>query len=123
MITLTRVEASTFELDDFADELAAAEANREVGTRVLLENDRVKIWDLDLAPGDRLPFHCHGTPYFFVCVDEGRGLSRFPDGNAMTIDYSEGDTWFDEVQGGAEIHDLENVGDTRLRFTTVELLA
>ena len=40
----------------------------------------------------------------------------------MTIDYREGDTWFDEVAAGAEIHDLENVGPTRLRFTTVELL-
>lgn len=65
----------------------------------------------------------HATPYFFVCVDAGRAISRFPDGNAMTIDYREGDTWFDEVAQGDEIHDLENVGTSRLRFTTVELLA
>jgi quercetin dioxygenase-like cupin family protein len=116
------VEATTFDLKDYESELNDAETNREVGTRLLLENDRVRIWDLDLAPGERVPFHCHATPYFFVCVDEGRGLSRFPDGNAMTIDYREGDTWFDEVQHGSEVHDLENVGDTRLRFTTVELL-
>ena len=116
------MEATTFDVHDYATELDAASANREVGTKLLLENGRVRIWDLDLQPGERLPFHCHATPYFFVCVDEGRGLSRFADGNAMTIDYHEGDTWFDEVAGGAEIHDLENVGDTRLRFTTVELL-
>jgi beta-alanine degradation protein BauB len=116
------VEASTFDLSEYADELARGAANREVGTRLLLENDRVRIWDLDLAPGARVPFHCHATPYFFVCVDAGRGISRFPDGNAMTLDYQEGDTWFDEVGHGDEIHDLENVGATRLRFTTVELL-
>ena len=116
------MEATTFDISDYASELSDAEANREVGTRLLLENDRVRIWDLDLGPGERVPFHCHATPYFFVCVDAGRAISRFRDGNAMTMDYSEGDTWFDEVQHGPEVHDLENVGDTRLRFTTVELL-
>ena len=53
----------------------------------------------------------------------GRAISRFPDGDAMTLDYEAGDTWFDEVANGDEVHDLENVGSTRLRFTTVELLA
>ena len=117
------MEAHTFDLAEYAAELDAADANRDVGTKVLLENARVRIWDLDLAPGARVPFHCHATPYFFVCVDAGRGLSRFPDGNAMTMDYEEGFTWFDDVANGSEVHDLENVGDTRLRFTTVELLA
>jgi hypothetical protein len=116
------MESETFDLAEYAAELAAAPDNREVGTRMLLENDRVRIWDLDLQPGDRLPFHCHAMPYFFVCVDAGRGLSRFPDGNSFTMDYAEGDTWFDEVAAAPEIHDLENVGATRLRFTTVELL-
>jgi hypothetical protein len=117
------MEPSTFPTSDYTDELSRGATNREVGTRLLLENDRVRIWDLDLAPGERVPFHCHATPYFFVCVDPGRAISRFPDGNAMTLDYREGDTWFDEVARGPEVHDLENVGTTRLRFTTVELLA
>ena len=116
------MEATTFDLAEFSAELERAADNHEVGTRVLLENERVRIWDLDLAPGERVPFHCHATPYFFVCVDAGRAVSRFPDGNAMTMDYAEGFTWYDDVAGGSEVHDLENVGDTRLRFTTVELL-
>jgi hypothetical protein len=116
------MEAATFDTADYAAELAAAPDNRDVGTKLLFENDRVRIWDLDLAPGHRVPFHCHATPYFFVCVDAGRGLSRFPGGDAMTVDYDVEFTWFDEVANGPEIHDLQNVGDTRLRFTTVELL-
>jgi hypothetical protein len=120
---ISAVEPSTFDRDEFADELARGLSNQVVGTKLLLENDRVRIWDLDLHPGERVPFHCHTTPYFFVCVDAGRAISRFPDGNAMTLDYHEGDTWFDEVEQGDEVHDLENVGTTRLRFTTVELLA
>jgi hypothetical protein len=100
------MEASTFDPVEFAAELEDAERNREVGTKVLFENDRVRIWDLDLAPGDRVPFHCHATPYFFVCVDAGTGLSRFPDGNAMTMGYDEGFTWFDDVAHGPEVHDI-----------------
>jgi beta-alanine degradation protein BauB len=115
------VEATTFDPGDYASELATP--TEQVGTRLLLENDRVRIWDLDLPPGERLPFHRHAVPYFFVCVDGGRAVSRFPDGNAITMDYDEGFTWFDEMAGEPEVHDLENVGDTRLRFTTVELLA
>jgi hypothetical protein len=115
------VDAGTFDPQEYVDELGTP--NHAVGTKVLFENEKVRIWDLDLAPGARLPFHWHVTPYFFVCVDAGRAISRFPDGNTFTIDYAVGDTWFDEVGNGEEVHDLENVGSTRLRFTTVELLA
>jgi beta-alanine degradation protein BauB len=117
------VDTNRFDVGEFADELDRAGSNHEVGTKLLLKNDRVRVWDLDLAPGERVPFHCHATTYFFVCVDAGRGVSRFPDGNAVTLDYAAGDSWFDDVVGGEEIHDLENVGTSRLRFTTVELLA
>ncbi len=116
------MDFSTYDPDDFADELTGAEDNHEIASELLFENDRVRVWELALDPGERAPFHCHALPYFFVCVDAGRALTRLPDGNAVTVDYEVGDTWFTDLADGAEIHDLENVGDTRLRFTTVELL-
>jgi hypothetical protein len=116
------MEFGTFDTGAYADELAGADDNRSVGTKFLFENDRVRIWEIDLAPGERAPFHCHALPYFFVCVDAGRSVSRFPNGTRVEMDYAVGDTWFDELAEGPEIHDLENVGATRLRFTTVELL-
>jgi len=115
------VDDGTFDVGTYAAELDGLAA-QPVGTRVLYEDDRVRVWDLDLAPGVRIPFHRHTTPYFFVCVDAGKGLSRFPNGTSFTVDYADGDTWFDDVSSGADVHDLENVGDTRLRFVTVELL-
>jgi|SRR5437588_7162575 len=117
------MDFGTFDTAEYADELGAAPENREVATKLLLENDRVRIWELDLMPGQRAPFHCHAVPYFFVCVDGGRSVSRFPNGTSVEMDYAAGDTWFDELGDGPEIHDLENVGTTRLRFTTVELLS
>ena len=117
------MDFSTYDPTDFAGELGAASTNHEVATRLLYENDRVRVWELALEPGQRAPFHCHVHPYFFVCVDAGRSLTRFPDGTTVEYDNAVGDTWFADLDDGPEVHDLENVGQTRLRFTTVELLA
>jgi len=117
------MEFATFDPAEFGAELAAAAQNHHVGTSVLLENERVRIWDLTVAPGERVPFHSHEHTYFFVCTAGGRMINRFPDGNLVTIDMDDGFTWYSAIAGGdAEIHDLENVGATTVRFVTVELL-
>ncbi len=116
------MEFGTYDTAAFDDELRAAPENRAIATKVLFENDRIRVWELTLEPGERAPFHCHAVPYFFVCVDAGQAVSRFPNGTSVTTDYEVGDTWFDELANGPEIHDLENTASTRLRFTTVELL-
>jgi len=116
------VEFGTYDMAEFGEELDGAADNRQIATKLLFENDRVRIWELALAPGERAPFHCHAVPYFFVCVDGGHALSRFANGTTVAMEYTVGDTWFDEMAGGPEVHDLENVGSTLLRFTTVELL-
>ena len=117
------MEFGTYDTAAYADELAAAPRNHDIATTVVFENDRVRVWDLVLEPGERLPFHCHARTYFFVTVEPGTAISRFPDGNQVTMDYEAGAPWFTEIGAEHEIHDLENVGGTRLRFTTVELLA
>lgn len=117
------MDFGTYDPAPLRDELDAAAGNLQVGTRMLLENDRVRVWEIDLGPGERAAFHTHRHPYFFVCVEAGRSRSRFPDGNEVTTDNAVGDTWFDDLTEGPQVHDLENVGTTRLRFTTVELLS
>ncbi len=107
-----------------ADEIARAATNYEVGSRLLFENDRVRVWDITLAPGERLPLHCHRTSYFYRC--EAAGISRVgtPDGRGETYDSPLDEVVFHEIPPGElMIHDLTNVGETELRFTTVELLA
>src|SRR5437762_12662023 len=98
------MEFGTFDTEPFRGELATAEENHEIGTRVLFENDRIRVWDLSVDPGERLPFHCHTTTYFFTCVAGGRLINRFPDGNEVTLEMDDGDTWFTEIDDEAEIH-------------------
>lgn len=117
------LEQTDFDTAEFTGELEAVEANRDVGTKLLFENDRVRIWEIDLAPGERVPFHFHSTTYFWVCVDGSRAIGREADGTMHVFDHKPGDVDFLPLPGGeALVHDLENAGDSRMRFVTVELL-
>jgi quercetin dioxygenase-like cupin family protein len=77
------MDFGTYDTDTFRDELTAAPSNHEIGTSVLFENDRVRVWDLTVEAGGRLPFHCHTTTYFFTCVEGGRMINCFADGNQV----------------------------------------
>ena len=114
----------TFDPAAFAAELAAAHGNLDVGTARWFENDRVRVWEVRLEPGQRGPFHAHTNPYFWTCVEAGTGRQRSPEGTLKVRRYSVGETQFSEHSPDSPmLHDLENVGDTVLRFVTVELLA
>jgi beta-alanine degradation protein BauB len=117
------VDRARFAVEDYADELRAAPENTKVGHTIFFENDRVRVWGIDLAPGERVPFHCHKRTYFWVCTDGARGNQRVPTGDMETYDFAVGDVDFLEIAPGESlIHDLENAGDSQLRFIAVELL-
>ena len=40
----------------------------EVGTRLLFENERVRVWDLQLAPGESTGVHRHERDYLYVVI-------------------------------------------------------
>ena len=118
----TQDERGTFPLESFADELAGARMNREIGTSLWFENDHIRVFEVRLEPGERGPFHVHDHTYFWTVVEPGRGLQRSDDGTFVVRDYPLGETRYLEPTDTAPlVHDLENVGDTVLRFVTVEL--
>ena len=95
----------------------------EVGTKLLFENERVRVWDITLAPGERLPFHRHRTSYFYRCEAGGRLRVRTPKGGEAEYESPADEVRFHEIgPNDLVVHDLENVGETTVRFTTVELL-
>jgi beta-alanine degradation protein BauB len=53
------------------------EPTEHVGTRLLFENDRMRVWDLALAPGESLEKHIHRLDY--VILVESGGLLRSAD--------------------------------------------
>src|SRR6516165_6884944 len=106
-----------------SDEFVANQLNGRVGTRLLSETDRVRVWEIRLAPGERIGFHRHVLDYFWTAVTPGRARSHTEDGSVVEATYAAGDTrHFVYRRGEYKIHDLENVGKTDLWFTTVEFL-
>ena len=117
------LDEGSYDVAAFAAELAVAPGNRAVGTTLRYEDGRVRVWEVRLDPGQRCPFHAHATEYFWTCVDGGVGRQRSSDGTVVVRRYAVGDTRRSEHTPEAPmLHDLENVGETVLRFVTVELL-
>jgi oxalate decarboxylase/phosphoglucose isomerase-like protein (cupin superfamily) len=117
------IEEDALDLIAFAEELSAAREHVQIGTSLWFENERVRVWEVRLDPGEGAPFHAHVHPYFWTCVAAGIGRQRSSDGAIRILGYEEGDTNYSEHSiDDSLIHDLRNVGDTVLRFVTVELL-
>ena len=106
------------------DELDANAANGRVGTELVSETDRVRVWLLTLQPGERLPFHRHVLDYFWTVTSPGgKGRSHYGDGRVQEVNYTQGETKHLRFgPGESMIHDLENIGDSTLSFVTVEFL-
>ncbi len=106
-----------------AQEFADARTNGCVGTRLLSEDARCRVWTIVLAPGERIGFHTHVLDYFWTAVTAGRARSHYGDGRVAEVDYRAGDIQHLSFgQGESMTHDLANIGETELIFTTVEFL-
>lgn len=105
------------------EDVAQGPTNYDVGTAQLGENDRVKVWEIKIGPGQRCPFHCHRTSYYWVAHTDGVARVTFTDGTYEDYPHKAGEVTYIEVAPDERlVHDLTNVGDTELVFTTVELL-
>jgi quercetin dioxygenase-like cupin family protein len=49
----------------------------DVGTKLLHEDDRVRIWEIKLQPGEETPPHRHELDYYIIIVD-GDGIAAAP---------------------------------------------
>jgi len=105
------------------DEFRTSQQNGCVGMRLLSENDRVRVWEIRLKPGERIGFHRHVLDYFWTAITPGRARSHQQDGSTVETDYYAGETRHETYgPGESKIHDLENIGNAELIFTTVEFL-
>ena len=106
----------------------AAEFERErqnnngcVGTSLLSESDRARVWIIRLAPGQRIGFHRHVLDYFWTAVSGGRGRQHIHDGTTVEYTYQPGETRHETYGAGEfKVHDLENLGDKEMVFMTIE---
>ncbi|MGW1162927.1 hypothetical protein ACWD5Q_01340 [Streptomyces sp. NPDC002513] len=109
--------------DELRAEFEARAYDGEVGSRLLSSNERVRVWEIRLAPGERWHAHRHVLDYFWTAVNAGNSRQHTSDGTTREVSYSQGETrHFTFAEGQYLLHDIENIGDTELVFTTVEHL-
>jgi hypothetical protein len=95
-----------------------------VATRILFENERVRVWEMDLAPGERSATHRHELDYVLVQIEGDRiAATPEPDTGGAFREYVEGDVAPGKARyiarGGIET--AINVGQRRYREILVEL--
>ncbi len=104
-------------------ELEANLHNGMVGSVLVSETDRVRVWHLHLPPGKRCNFHRHVNDYFWSAHFGGRARGYYADGRVVDVEHFKGETkHFKFGAGEFFVHSVENIGASDLLFTTVEFL-
>ena len=91
----------------------------DIGTELLFENDRIRVWDMVLQPGEESPRHRHEGDYVFVYTTPSR-ITAFLEGQPpSTSEFDDGFVQYTEVGPGTN-HYIRNDGPTEHRQILVE---
>lgn len=84
--------------------------------KLIMENDRVRVFDVRFKPGEKAVMHGHPDHVIYVLTDGTLKLS-LPDGKSQEIPLKAGQAmWI-----GAGPHATENVGKTEAHNLVVEM--
>jgi beta-alanine degradation protein BauB len=89
--------------------MAHDDAMNPVGSKILFEDDQVRIWEAEVAPGETLPIHFHDLDYVTVTLTEGDVEVYEADGTVRRGHRVPGDVQVTKV-GSGQTHVLKNVG-------------
>ena len=93
-----------------------------VGSELLFENEKVRVWDLQLQPGQRLGMHRHKNEYVLIFVGDGKLHSINADGTTRFVQEThDGQVFYRKFEGDEDVHDAQNVGETPSRNFIIEL--
>ena len=105
----------------------------DVGTTVIFEDEKIKVWEFNLEPGEQTAVHTHEMEYIFYVID-GTTLEVFDvDNNPLPpLELSDGDVVALRLDGDELVvignesvrvpvtHSARNAGPTRYRELLVE---
>lgn len=95
-----------------------------VATKLLHEDERVKIWEMALQPGEETEPHRHELEYIIIVID-GDKIAGVPhvESTGFSAQYIEADvepgSWYRMPKGGVEL--ARNVGSRPYRELLIEL--
>jgi beta-alanine degradation protein BauB len=89
-----------------------------VATRLLFENERVRVWEMLLEPGQSSDLHRHTLDYLLYILEGASVDADRPDGESLSFPVAPGQLFF-VPRGGTER--AVNRSGTRFRELLVEL--
>jgi hypothetical protein len=91
----------------------------EVGQRIVLENDHLRVWEIDLKPGHVQDFHLHYHPYIVISLGGGQNEIETIFGDKRMTNEPLGSTVF--MNEMRPVHKLTNKDTARYLSRLIEL--
>ena len=90
---------------------------------ILLENDRVRVLDTRIEPGDKTPLHTHRWPSVYYIISIADFVRRDAEGNVLVDTRQRPKGPIPKSVWSAPLlpHTLENVGDVAIHVVSVEI--
>jgi quercetin dioxygenase-like cupin family protein len=85
-------------------------------TKVLLDNEHVRVQYHDVATGETIPFHSHPATVVYA-LEPYKAKLKLPNGTEVVREGKAGDTFWSD----ATTHSVENLGTTQIHNLVVEL--
>src|SRR4029078_13195738 len=94
--------------DEVRQDFVDNEFNGKVGSRLVSESDRVRVWEIRLQPGQRVAAHRHIVDYFWTAINPGSSRQHTAHGTTREVTYLPGQTrHFHCAEGEYLLHDLK----------------
>jgi hypothetical protein len=91
----------------------------EIGQRIVLENEHVRVWEINLDPGETIDFHIHFHPYLVVSLGGGENEIETIFGDKIMVNEPLGSTVF--MNEMRPVHRLTNRSNVRYLSRLIEL--
>jgi beta-alanine degradation protein BauB len=96
-----------------------SEITTSIGTELLFENDRIRVWDMVLQPGEESPHHLHEGDYVFIYTTPSRITAFLENQPPSTSEFDDGFVQYTEV-GPGTTHYIRNDATVEHRQILVE---
>lgn len=96
--------------------VTAQEKRPEASTKVVLENERVRVLDVRIPPGAQIPMRPRPDRVLYF-KQGGKERNAFPDGTTREVESRNGEVRYEK----ADTRAIENIGATEIQVHSVNL--
>jgi beta-alanine degradation protein BauB len=91
-------------------------------SRIIFENPYVRVWSLELEPGQSTALHTHMHPYLFVVLEPSTLSVKYADGSQRSSQAERGNVIWAGLDDATRTHVVVNVGERVCVERLIEIL-